>query len=90
MDIGSIAALVVSTIGIIWGMFRDKSADTNELLERMSEVETKVALQEQRIDSLSSDVDDMEKTLKNLEDQMHQLDLKIERILTILEKNKGG
>lgn len=71
-------------------MFRDKSADTNELLERMSEVETKVALQEQRIDSLSSDVDDMEKTLKSLEDQMHQLDLKIERILTILEKNKGG
>ncbi|SYT90857.1 Uncharacterised protein [Klebsiella pneumoniae] len=32
----------------------------------------------------------MKKTLRNLEDQIHQLDLKIERILTILEKTKGA
>ncbi|MHB9326463.1 hypothetical protein ACP3S7_02870 [Phytobacter ursingii] len=90
MDFGTIAACIVAVCTLLWTIYRDNSTDTNDLLDRMGSVETKIALQESSIIRLSNEQDEMKKSLKNLEDQIHQLDLKIERILTILENNKGA
>ncbi|MEI6934544.1 hypothetical protein ACOQLP_32655, partial [Klebsiella pneumoniae] len=59
---------------------------------RISTVETKVALMDQSLTSLEQEQDQMKKTLKNLEDSVHMLDIKIERVITMLEtlKNKRG
>ncbi|HHD2901652.1 TPA: hypothetical protein ACNZ7M_001868, partial [Enterobacter kobei] len=63
-----------------------------ELDARISTVETKVALMDQSLTSLEQEQDQMKKTLKNLEDSVHMLDIKIERVITMLEtlKNKRG
>ncbi|EKS6399149.1 hypothetical protein NM886_004863, partial [Enterobacter hormaechei] len=58
----------------------------------ISTVETKVALMDQSLTSLEQEQDQMKKTLKNLEDSVHMLDIKIERVITMLKtlKNKRG
>ncbi|MEG5381579.1 hypothetical protein UXP84_20675 [Enterobacter hormaechei] len=45
---------------------------------------------DQSLTSLEQEQDQMKKTLKNLEDSVHMLDIKIERVITMLEtlKNK--
>lgn len=89
MDLYTIAACIIAFATLLWTIYRDNSTDTNELLERMSDVEKEIALQQNAITCMKAEQDEMKKTLKNLEDQIHQLDLKIERILTILQ-NKGA
>lgn len=90
MDFGTIAACVVAVCTLLWTIYRDKSTDTSDLLDRMGNVETEIALQKSNISRLEAEQDEMKKSLRNLEDQIHQLDLKIERILTILENGKGA
>ncbi|AUK16567.1 hypothetical protein AB687_000481 [Escherichia coli] len=90
MDFGTIVALVIAGLGFLYTIFRDSSSDTEDLLTRVSQIEAKIQLHSSSIDRLETEQDEMKKTLRNLEDQIHQLDLKIERILTILEKTKGA
>ena len=75
-----------------WTVYRDFTSDSDELDARISTVETKVALMDQSLTSLEQEQDQMKKTLKNLEDSVHMLDIKIERVITMLEtlKNKRG
>ena len=75
-----------------WTVYRDFISDSDELDARISTVETKVALMDQSLTSLEQEQDQMKKTLKNLEDSVHMLDIKIERVITMLEtlKNKRG
>jgi len=86
MDVWAIVAVIFAGGALFWSIFRDKSGDNKELTGRVSTLESKVLLQESTIDRLATEQDEMKKSLKSLEDQIHQLDLKIERILTILEK----
>ncbi|MFS7195477.1 hypothetical protein AB6866_04820 [Rahnella inusitata] len=86
MDTGVAIALIIAGITFLWTLYRDKSGDTEELMSRVGDLETKVLIFESTIDRLATEQDEMKKSLKSLEDQIHQLDLKIERILTILEK----
>ena len=73
-----------------WTVYRDFTSDSDELNARISTVETKVALMDQSLTSLEQEQDQMKKTLKNLEDSVHMLDIKIERVITKLDtlKNK--
>ncbi|GAB7460227.1 hypothetical protein OUHCRE15_05590 [Enterobacter hormaechei subsp. xiangfangensis] len=75
-----------------WTVYRDFISDSDELDARISTVETKVALMDQSLTSLEQEQDQMKKTLKNLEDSVHMLDIKIERVITMLKtlKNKRG
>ena len=75
-----------------WTVYRDFISDSDELDARISTVETKVASMDQSLTSLEQEQDQMKKTLKNLEDSVHMLDIKIERVITMLKtlKNKRG
>lgn len=85
---GTILALVISGLVLIYTIFRDNTKDTNELLSRVSDIETTIAVQDSNITRLSDEQDKMKETLRNLEIQIHELDIKLERIITILEQSK--
>ncbi|HCQ1484534.1 MULTISPECIES: hypothetical protein [Enterobacteriaceae] len=88
MDMGTILALVISGLGVLYTIFRDNTKDTNDLLSRVSDLETTIAVQDSNITRLSDEQDKMKETLRNLEIQIHELDIKLERIITILEQSK--
>ncbi|HHA2289756.1 TPA: hypothetical protein ACOEHE_001289 [Enterobacter ludwigii] len=88
MGMGTILALVISGLGVLYTIFRDNTKDTNDLLSRVSELETTIAVQDSNITRLSDEQDKMKETLRNLEIQIHELDIKLERIITILEQSK--
>ncbi|MBT1787278.1 hypothetical protein KKZ89_15620 [Enterobacter bugandensis] len=88
MGMGTILALVISGLGVIYTIFRDNTKDTNDLLSRVSDLETTIAVQNSNITRLSDEQDKMKETLRNLEIQIHELDIKLERIITILEQSK--
>lgn len=85
---GTILALVISGLVLIYTIFRDNTKDTNDLLSRVSDIETTLAVQDSNITRLSDEQDKMKETLRNLEIQIHELDIKLERIITILEQSK--
>ncbi|WP_320707871.1 hypothetical protein [Enterobacter cloacae] len=72
----------------MYTIFRDNTKDTNDLLSRVSDIETTIAVQDSNITRLSDEQDKMKETLRNLEIQIHELDIKLERIITILEQSK--
>lgn len=88
MGMGTILALVISGLVLIYTIFRDNTKDTNDLLIRVSDIETTIAVQDSNITRLSDEQDKMKETLRNLEIQIHELDIKLERIITILEQSK--
>lgn len=88
MDIGTLLALVISGLGVLYSIFRDNTKDTTDLLSRVSYLETTIAVQDSNITHLSDEQDKMKETLRNLEIQIHELDIKLERIITILEQSK--
>ncbi|UOH52678.1 hypothetical protein MT488_06665 [Enterobacter ludwigii] len=88
MGMGTILALVISGLVLIYTIFRDNTKDTNDLLSRVSDIETTLAVQDSNITRLSDEQDKMKETLRNLEIQIHELDIKLERIITILEQSK--
>ncbi len=90
MEMGVIISLIISGLCLLWTVYRDKSGDTSELVERVSQVETKVLLAESTIERLEAEQDEMKKMLRGLETQINQLNVKVERILAILESNKGA
>lgn len=85
---GTILALVISGLVLTYTIFRDNTKDTNDLLSRVSDIETTIAVQDSNITRLSDEQDKMKETLRNLEIQIHELDIKLERIITILEQSK--
>ena len=88
MGMGTILALVISGLVLVYTIFRDNTKDTNDLLSRVSDIETTIAVQDSNITRLSDEQDKMKETLRNLEIQIHELDIKLERIITILEQSK--
>lgn len=88
MGMGTILALFISGLVLIYTIFRDNTKDTNDLLSRVSDIETTIAVQDSNITRLSDEQDKMKETLRNLEIQIHELDIKLERIITILEQSK--
>ncbi|MDV2904902.1 hypothetical protein R0H17_25100 [Phytobacter diazotrophicus] len=88
MDILTILTLVISGCALFYAVFRDNSKDTNELSGRVADLETKLAVQESSINRIADEQDKMKESLKNLENQIHELDVKIEKIITILETKR--
>ena len=86
--ISAIGSLIVAVLVLLWTVYRDSSSDNTVLESRINGVETKVVLMEQSLVALEQEQDQMKSTLKNLENGLHELDLKIERILTILDTKK--
>ncbi|NIG74187.1 hypothetical protein F3J34_11320 [Klebsiella sp. Ap-873] len=80
-----IVACVIATLAMLWAIYRDRSSDNSELIERIHDLETNVSGHSSKLDRLEQETDELETTIRNLEKQIHQMDLKIERILVILE-----
>lgn len=90
MGFESLIAILLSAAALLWTIFRDKSNDNDELQARITTLESKVGAHAGAINRLEKGQDELEKSMASLQEQIHKLDLKIERILTILEKNEKG
>lgn len=55
MGMGTILALVISGLVLIYTIFRDNTKDTNDLLSRVSDIETTIAVQDSNITRLSDE-----------------------------------
>lgn len=88
MGIAEILTLIFSGCTLVYTLFRDNTKDTIELSAKVSELETKLAVAESSISRIGDEQDKMKETLKNLEQQIHELDIKIEKIITILETTR--
>lgn len=86
MDIIAIGALTVAACTFLWNLFRDKSQDSDDLNVRVQKIETSIQLHSIAIERLEDEQDELKNAVKLLKENIHQLDVKIERILTILEK----
>lgn len=85
-------ALLFSAGALLWTIYRDKSGDTDDLMDRVTSLESTVSGHTSDIARLNTGQSELESTIRNIQSQIHQMDLKIERILTILEqqeKEKG-
>ncbi|MFZ4220169.1 hypothetical protein ACEV6Q_20230 [Enterobacter ludwigii] len=92
MGFDVLAALLFSAGALLWTIYRDKSGDTDDLIDRVTSLESTVTGLTTDIARLNVDHEDLEATTRVIQNQIHQLDLKIERIITILEqqeKEKG-
>lgn len=88
MELGTILALIISGCVFFYSIFRDNTKDTESLLCRVSDLETKQAVQESNILRIETDLDKMRDSLTKLEAQIHDLDVKIEKIITLLQQKK--
>lgn len=86
MEWGYILTIIISGVGLLWTIYRDNTSDMEKLENRLTALESTVNGNVSAIDRLVEDHDELEGTIRNLQDKIHKMDLKIERILTILEK----
>lgn len=92
MGFDVVFALLFSAGALLWTIYRDKSGDTDDLLNRVTSLESTISGHTSDIARLNAGHSELESTIRNIQSQIHQMDLKIERILTILEqqeKEKG-
>ncbi|HDV6228931.1 hypothetical protein [Enterobacter bugandensis] len=92
MGFDVVFALLFSAGALLWTIYRDKSGDTDDLIDRVTSLESTVSGHTTDIARLNVDHEDLEATIRVIQKQIHQLDLKIERIIVILEqqeKEKG-
>ncbi|ENV4137229.1 hypothetical protein ACFJ8K_001295 [Escherichia coli] len=88
MDIGTILALIISGCVFVYTIFRDNTKDTDDLLARVAAIETTIAVQDRSITRIEADQDKMRDVLSKLETQIHDLDVKIEKLITILQQRQ--
>ncbi|MDF2784225.1 MAG: hypothetical protein K0S95_760 [Pantoea eucrina] len=86
MDFLALLSLVMSVCVFGYTIFRDSGRDTNLLASKIATLETKVAVQDSSIQRISNEQGRMQATLDQLNAQIHEVDKKIMRIITILEK----
>ncbi|WP_318389578.1 hypothetical protein [Enterobacter sp.] len=89
MDIGTILALLLSGCVFLYTVFRDNTKETDDLLARVAKVETTIAVQNISITKIEADQDKMRDVLSKLETQIHDLDVKIEKLITILQQRQS-
>ncbi|EFD1058376.1 hypothetical protein FEL34_22370 [Escherichia coli] len=85
----NIIAVIIALGAFIWNLIRDKSADFKTLESRLAKIESDLAHTKSDVERLEKGQDDLESALNDLRSQIHSMDLKIERVIAILEKNKG-
>ncbi|WP_049125326.1 hypothetical protein [Enterobacter hormaechei] len=88
MGIEVIFALLFSAGALLWTIYRDKSGDTDDLIDKVTSLESIVSGHTSDIARLNVDHEDLEANMRAIQNQIHQLDLKIVRIITILEQQE--
>lgn len=86
----SILAVIVAGVGLIISIFRDKTNDIDKLSARLAILETNSAHHTTDITRLEKKQEELGDSLQELRTQIHKLDVKVERILAILEQKEKG
>ena len=89
MGMDNIFAILIAAAGFLWTVVRDKTKDIDSIVDRIATIEGKVMQHSTDIERLEREQGELEDSIQSLQEQIHKMDLKIERILTILENNKG-
>ncbi|EEY2495083.1 TPA: hypothetical protein H7W12_001242 [Escherichia coli] len=82
----SIIAVIIALGAFIWNIIRDKSADFKTFESRLAKIESDLVHTKSDVERLERGQDDLESALNDLRSQIHSMDLKIERVIAILEK----
>ncbi|EAY3776856.1 hypothetical protein H2359_002990 [Salmonella enterica] len=86
----SIFAVIFAGSALLWNIFRDKGDDIDKLASRLTKLESYTEHNKVDMERLEKKQGELDDSLQELQSQIHQLDLKVERILAILEKTKGA
>ncbi|QUG75854.1 hypothetical protein GKQ23_12990 [Erwinia sp. E602] len=87
MDIFTIAGvLIIPLLGFLWKIYSFISVKNALLKERISDAENKLVIISGKIDALENQQEKLEVKFDTLDSRIDAINLKIERILTILEK----
>lgn len=85
IDLASVAILF-SILSVIWTIFRDNGIDSEGVNKRISIIEGDYRVLQSTVKTLSEEQQSMKVTLQKLETSINSLNLKMERVITILEK----
>ncbi|CNH80664.1 Uncharacterised protein [Yersinia pekkanenii] len=85
LDLATVA-IVFSILSVLWTIFRDRKIDADGLNTRISNIESDYRVLQSTVKILNDDQEKTKETLKNLETSINSLNLKMERVITILEK----
>ncbi|WP_213712540.1 hypothetical protein [Cedecea lapagei] len=77
--------IIVSGLGVLWSIFRDKTKDYQAAEARIVDLEQKVLVQENVLETLKNDQQDYKELIKQLDTRVQDLDRSITRLTTILE-----
>lgn len=83
-------AVAIALGSLLWTIFRDRGDDMDEVIDRIVKLESTTSIHTSDISRLEKKQGEFSETVEKLQSQIHQLDLKIERILTILEGQLGN
>lgn len=86
----SFFAVIFAGGALLWNIFRDKGDDIDKLASRLTKLESYTEHNKVNMERLEKKQAELDDSLQELQSQIHQLDLKVERILAILEKTKGA
>ncbi|CRY61285.1 Uncharacterised protein [Yersinia kristensenii] len=85
IDLATVA-IVFSILAVIWTIFRDRKIDADDLIMRIGNIESDYRVLQSTVKILNDEQEKTKTTLKNLETAINNLNIKMERVITILEK----
>lgn len=85
IDLATVA-IVFSILSVLWTIFRDRKIDADDLNRRIGNIESEYKVLNSTVKILTDEQEKTKTTLKNLETSINSLNIKMERVLTILEK----
>ncbi|EPS8493941.1 hypothetical protein ACVH8U_002847 [Yersinia enterocolitica] len=85
IDLATVA-IIFSILSVIWTIFRDRKLDGDGLNLRINKIESDYRVLQSTVKILTDEQEKTKTTLKNLETSINNLNIKMERVLTILEK----
>ncbi|CRY67087.1 Uncharacterised protein [Yersinia kristensenii] len=85
IDLATVA-IVFSILAVIWTIFRDRKIDADDLIMRIGNIESDYRVLQSTVKILNDEQEKTKTTLKNLENAINNLNIKMERVITLLEK----
>jgi uncharacterized coiled-coil protein SlyX len=79
-----IGSVLLPLIGFIWKIHRDIKDDNNKNEHRFVQIETRVTINEQKIQTLQKEISEIDKLVSELT----EVKINIAKILTILEERQ--
>ena len=82
--IGCVSA-TVAVLGFAFTRYREFKHDTEALERRIADLQSEQKLLKQRLDKIENEQVVLESELKNVQMKINEIDVKLSRVLTILE-----